>query len=874
MVSKAAILRADEAIQAALAQADASVSLRDVDGVLARRDLLSVLEEADQRLAKRIAAITPKRDGSMKFSAAQAIAYRTQVGLVIERVKYQLEPIATEAGEAAIQKSLKAGASILAKLEHEFRGVTTPPALLSAMQQSQVARGPRAALVTRVATSLDRYGQEMGAQFSRILQVGLASGASSDEIVAQLVGHGGPRGRVSLRAREVAPGVVQRIEEGDIPEGLFVRHKYWAERLVRTEVAYAANGTKLEQLRRMRADGLEVQKKIVAHFDNRTAPDSIAVHGQVRQLEENFVDGAGRLYLHPPGRPNDRETLLPWFDDWTETPATEPPTDDQIDRAEQLEKGDPIAPPPTTIDQLEQVVQQVKEAKEVTPPAEDPESAVAERLLQLERARIASVQALALKLEQEKKDAEEYHARVKVAQQSAAFTKAFKDQAPHEAALDVVRLAASKPEEFARLYAHRLGTQLPIDTFTKGATKSFEVFDKLTKEMIGAYHIDPELLDAFKRGPSFEPFLKRLETAGDSRSKQLLSALVHSEQPLFLSPDKKAISWKTSQEIAKKSPGYAAEQLRNKYLPQGNPLVEKYRATYGDLAERIGAAEARMHDALGMSLEAAIALANKKLPHHTGTARYLERLALDRPLIMTLRDKTTLREMADAVSYGHEIRAHAALLGHVKDLKPLKPKELELQVGAIMKADVKGKNKIAEYMVRARRAAEALAPLLDESLALPVTLGHKAELNPAKDEHGQFSDRESASVFGLNLTPTTSVPVGAHEYSHLLAIRHVHLGQSEMAFLDARTRGLTPRPLRDITGNMRYGVAEVAYDAGFLRPYTAREYGVRLGGKGYTDSNEVTAMGATHLFEGDVEKLYEKDEAHLFFTLSQYRGGK
>lgn len=61
----------------------------------------------------------------------------------------------------------------------------------------------------------------------------------------------------------------------------------------------------------------DVKKSALAVIpsDGRTDPDSYPVHHQVRELDEEFVDGDGRRYMHPPGRPNDREKEIPYFDD-------------------------------------------------------------------------------------------------------------------------------------------------------------------------------------------------------------------------------------------------------------------------------------------------------------------------------------------------------------------------------------------------------------------------------------------------------------------------------------------------------------------------------------------------------------------------------
>lgn len=93
--------------------------------------------------------------------------------------------------------------------------------------------------------------------------------------------------------------------------------RWRAERIVRTELMNAYNATKHATLIEARDSGLTpgIKKTCIVTYDNRTDPDSLPLNGQVRDLEEMFVDGDGRSYLHPPGRPNDREVEVPWMDD-------------------------------------------------------------------------------------------------------------------------------------------------------------------------------------------------------------------------------------------------------------------------------------------------------------------------------------------------------------------------------------------------------------------------------------------------------------------------------------------------------------------------------------------------------------------------------
>jgi len=92
--------------------------------------------------------------------------------------------------------------------------------------------------------------------------------------------------------------------------------RWRAERIVRTELMSAYNAAKQATLVEARDSGIapDVRKTCIVTYDNRTAPDSYPLEGQVRDLDELFLDGAGRTYLHPPGRPNDREVEVPWMD--------------------------------------------------------------------------------------------------------------------------------------------------------------------------------------------------------------------------------------------------------------------------------------------------------------------------------------------------------------------------------------------------------------------------------------------------------------------------------------------------------------------------------------------------------------------------------
>lgn len=101
-----------------------------------------------------------------------------------------------------------------------------------------------------------------------------------------------------------------------------VQEKQWmVERILRTETSAIANGTEFAAIREEAKDDSpddRMMKRIIATFDEVTHFDSVAVHGQIRAPDDMFEDGMGRRYLFPPGRPNDREIIVPWRSSYEE----------------------------------------------------------------------------------------------------------------------------------------------------------------------------------------------------------------------------------------------------------------------------------------------------------------------------------------------------------------------------------------------------------------------------------------------------------------------------------------------------------------------------------------------------------------------------
>lgn len=192
----------------------------------------------------------------------------------------------TEEGlEAALEAILSDGlllapahAEVELRAWLDYHGAESRPLNLAA-----VANASRDTLIERIPRSLETWGFDVARRVRRELSLSITTRQGRDETLRQLT-------------------------------AIIGAERWKADRIFRTELSDVYNEAHLDSLRTARdAWGLDPKKSAVATFDARTDQDSFPVHGQVRELDEEFVDGDGRRYLHPPGRPNDREKEIPWL---------------------------------------------------------------------------------------------------------------------------------------------------------------------------------------------------------------------------------------------------------------------------------------------------------------------------------------------------------------------------------------------------------------------------------------------------------------------------------------------------------------------------------------------------------------------------------
>ena len=253
------------------------------NGRQAKKNLIRLLARADRELSAQLDEMKRRGPAYRPWTQADTEAtlaiVREQLGVMAPGFKALLNANAERARELGAKGTVQ----LLEHFEQTMPGTIRP---LSIEGASQLLSGT---VLSRHASSVARYGAMTIASIQRELAVGALINRTFDEMATRL----------------------QR-------EQPLLSRRYFAERVVRTECMSAYNAGHLDEIAAQRAGNFpDLEKKLIETFDKRTGQDSYKAHGQIRKPEEMFVDGNGRQYLHPPGRPNDRGVVVPWRREWS-----------------------------------------------------------------------------------------------------------------------------------------------------------------------------------------------------------------------------------------------------------------------------------------------------------------------------------------------------------------------------------------------------------------------------------------------------------------------------------------------------------------------------------------------------------------------------
>lgn len=270
--------------------------------------LLPALQDARKELQRDLARWLGKNpNANERFTAYRYRLAISQMTAALKKIS-GLEPAMLSALDAGGRRAgVLATKHVVKQVDlyaQRFEGAAYPLPLDAAAAIAE----SRSFLIPRFRSSAARYAGNVRDDIQHQLAVGMLKGETIDELTDRLVKLGGPKGLVALRGMKGRPGA--KVEY--IAEGLFKRYRYWAERVVRTEVLSAYNATADASLRQYAKDDPEIKRRWNAAGDWRTCDICRGLDGAVAALGKAFPGG----YSNAPAHPNCRCNIGPWKDRW------------------------------------------------------------------------------------------------------------------------------------------------------------------------------------------------------------------------------------------------------------------------------------------------------------------------------------------------------------------------------------------------------------------------------------------------------------------------------------------------------------------------------------------------------------------------------
>lgn len=150
-------------------------------------------------------------------------------------------------------------------------------------------------LLPRFESSAARYGDMVLRDIQGELVKGILLNETYSEMIERLVRIRGPVGLVAIKNRLGDPNAVTE----QISEGLFQRYRWWAHRIVRTELQHAANLTLDDGIRKLAQITPGLVRRWDACIDARICALCFALNGTTAPIDGLFEDGIDTAPAHP-----------------------------------------------------------------------------------------------------------------------------------------------------------------------------------------------------------------------------------------------------------------------------------------------------------------------------------------------------------------------------------------------------------------------------------------------------------------------------------------------------------------------------------------------------------------------------------------------
>lgn len=137
------------------------------------------------------------------------------------------------------------------------------------------------------------------------------------------------------------------------------------------------------------------------------------------------------------------------------------------------------------------------------------------------------------------------------------------------------------------------------------------------------------------------------------------------------------------------------------------------------------------------------------------------------------------------------------------------------------------------------------------------------EYLPEFEPYAKGSGERANSKYNvITISSKDSIGTYIHESMHWLEEVNPEMLANSMAFLEYRTKGETPKALKELTGIKEYKPNEIAKPDKFFNAYC---------GKIYKDATEIMSMGIQRLFE-EPKKFMEEDKEYFDFVIANLQG--
>lgn len=298
----------------------------------------ALLERAQKELNARLRQVSGlSGPGSESFSAAQVRTTLAQIKTVLAGFTPGMEKVVISDGKLTAHVAAEQAIAYIQDADRSFTGIAQRLPIREAAVLDHAVQGAESSILRRLSGDgekgpgiLQRYNEAVIGKFEERLQQRFVQRKPWDDVRNELI--------ADSDFLQAAPAS-------------------WAERIVRTELMGAHGRAGWEGIREVDKEvGGTMLKILVATFDNRTAADSYAVHGQIRRVDEAFDTWQGSMQ-HPPARPNDREVVVPHNMDWPILPALAWKSDGEVAArwAQEGRKGSPPSRPKMTTVPLDKI---------------------------------------------------------------------------------------------------------------------------------------------------------------------------------------------------------------------------------------------------------------------------------------------------------------------------------------------------------------------------------------------------------------------------------------------------------------------------------------------------------------------------------------